>query len=154
MKHYSFQIFADYNQILLHDDSCEGDLSGLWNGKTYEQMIVTSSNSLSISTARNVDLPVEIVICDDKPLATYEKWDHIVQCSLKVTSGSLVVRGVSDYLQNAARISLESGQYTVWVFYGGLNTVSNDCLEGEDHYKIILWRSNIIASFELLKSYR
>ena len=31
MKNYSFQIFADYNQVLLHDEACEGDLSEAWN---------------------------------------------------------------------------------------------------------------------------
>lgn len=151
MKSYSFQVFADYNQVLLHDGSCEGDLSESWNDEAYKKMIVASDDALAVSTMRNMDVPVEVVVNDGKPSVVPDDWDHIVQCNLGIPSGSLVVRGVSDYLPDAARIELESGQYTAWVLYGGLNTVSDDGLDGEDKYKIILWRSDDVVLPEVIK---
>ena len=152
MKKYSFQVFADYSQVLLHDEAWESDFSEAWNDDAYRKMVVASDEALAISTARNMDVQVEIIVSGDKPSIDFADWDHIIQCNLGLSSGTLVVRGISDYLPDSAKIELEPGQYIVWALYGDLNTVSDDGLEGKDHYRVILCRSDAITPLEVLKS--
>jgi len=151
LKSYQLEIFADYNQILLHDESIEDDAAESWGEEAYKQMVDTFDGCVALATARNLDVPVEIVVCDTEPLEDANSWDHIVQCSINLPSGKLVVRGVSDYLPDAKRIELEPGQYSVWLLYSGLNTLSDDGLDGNDHYKVVLWRSRAPLALDVLK---
>ncbi len=151
MESYSLEVFADYRQILLHDEKDDGDHSELWDDEVSKQMVVVSDGAVTMSTARDMDVPVEIVITDSEPSYIAGEWDHIVKCGLKLSSGNLVVRGVSDYLPNAKKIAVAPGQYTVWLLYGGLNTIDDDGLEGEDHYKVVLLRSESITELAILK---
>ena len=61
------------------------------------------------------------------------------ECDLAVQSGRVVIAGCTDYFPDAARIDLSPGQYRARVYYGKLNTLSPDGLDGNDHYKIVLW---------------
>jgi len=56
-----------------------------------------------------------------------------------VASGPLVVAGCPDYLPDAKRIALAPGVYRVRVSYGGLDTVSEDGLDGNDRYRVQVW---------------
>lgn len=151
MESYSLEIFADYNQILMHDEMDDGDLSESWNDEAYNQMVVVSKNSLAMSTVRAMDVPVEIIVAGDEPSYVAAEWDHIVQCSLNVSSGNLIVRGVSDYLPDAKKIAVTPGQYTAWLLYGGLDTIDDDGMEGEDRYRIVLCRSELVIELAVLK---
>lgn len=151
MESHFLEVFADYHQLLLHDEKDDGDHSELWNDESSKQMVVVSDSAVTMLTARDMNVPVEVVIADNEPSYVVDEWDHIVKCSLKLYSGSLVVRGVSDYLPNAKKIVVAPGQYTVWLLYGGLNTLDEGGLEGEDRYKVVLFRSEFIAKLVILK---
>jgi len=152
LKSYQLEIFADYHQILLHDEFFKDDAADSWGEEAYKQMVDISDGCVALATARNLEVPVEIVVCDSEPCEDPDSWDHIVQCSINLPSGKLVVRGVSDYLPDAKRIDLKPGQYSVRLFYGGLDTLSDDGLDGNDLYKVVLWRSNAPNALEVLKN--
>ena len=152
MKSYQLEIFADYNQVLLHDEAIEDDVSESWDEKAYKQMVDVSNGVVSLATARNLDVPIEVVVCDIEPSEDTGSWDHVVQCGINLPTGRLIVRGVSDYLPDTKRIELKPGQYSVWLLYGELNTLSDDGLEGNDHYKVLLWPSSTPLTLEVLKS--
>ena len=44
-----------------------------------------------------------------------------------------------DYFPDAKRLPVSPGCYRVRVYYGGLDTLSTDVLEGEDHYQVAFW---------------
>ncbi|MDW4736332.1 hypothetical protein NQ293_26040, partial [Escherichia coli] len=46
---------------------------------------------------------------------------------------------------DAARIDVAPGTYRVRVSYGGLDTLSEDGLEGDDRYRLQLWPAPPIA---------
>ncbi|MGY5615417.1 hypothetical protein [Vibrio brasiliensis] len=152
MKSYSLEIFADYNQVYLHDETIESDLSVAWDDQAYEKLIVVDHGCIEISTARNMDVPVEIVVSDEKPDIDKKSWEHIVYCGITLASGLLVVRGPSDYLPDATRVKLKPGNYAAYVLYKGLTTLSEDGLEGDDYYKIILWPSDDAVDVTVLKN--
>ena len=47
--------------------------------------------------------------------------------------------GSTDYYPDAARIPVTPGMYVVRVYYGGLDTIRDLGLEGDDHYRVVLW---------------
>ncbi len=142
MSTFQFDVFADYFQVLVCDGGSESSISDAWNEQAIRDMFISTENEFSFNTARNMDVPIEIVICNKTPAIELSKWDHIVQCCLNVTTGCLYILGVSDFLPEAKQIAVESGQYIAWILYGGLDSISSDGLEGDDHYQIILLRSD------------
>lgn len=152
MKSYYLEIFADYNQVYLHDETIEPDLSVAWDDQAYENLIVVDHGCIALSTARNMDVPVELVVSDEKPYIDKKSWEHIVYCGISLDSGLLVVRGPSDYLPNATRARLQPGYYAVYILYRGLTTLSEDGLEGDDYYKIMLWPSDEVVEVSVLKN--
>jgi hypothetical protein len=58
-----------------------------------------------------------------------------------VTSGRLVVAGCTDYFPDAARIDVPPGSYRARIYSGNLNSLSDDGLDGDDHYRVALWNA-------------
>jgi len=56
-----------------------------------------------------------------------------------------VIAGCTDYFPDAMRIPVPPAVYRVRVSYGGLDTLSDDGLEGDDHYRLQLWPATSIA---------
>lgn len=151
MKVYKLEIFADYNQIYLHDELSGADFSSSWNDKTYKNMAAVIDGAIGLVAARNMDVPVEILICESEQPLDLDTWEHVVSCGIALYSGTLVVRGPSDYLPEAKKISVKPGYYVANLLYKGLNTLSEDGLDGDDYYKIVLWPSVEIQKLKLLK---
>jgi hypothetical protein len=79
-----------------------------------------------------------------EPEQDFEAWDQVTECSIEVPSGRLVIAGCTDYFPDAARIEVAAGTYRVRVSYGGLDTLSEDGLDGDDHYRVQLWMASKI----------
>jgi len=86
-----------------------------------------------------VSVPVTIELLSSEPAADFGESDHVVECSLSVRSGRIVVAGCADYFPEAKRIDVPSGMYRVRVSYFGLTSLSNDDRSGNDHYLLQLW---------------
>ncbi len=151
MSTYTLEIFADYNQIYLHDESAEADFADSWDDDAYKKMVVVTEGAIGLVTARNMDVPVEILLCESEPLLDLGEWEHAVSCGIELRSGVLIVRGPSDYLPDVQKINVEPGCYAAQILCKGLNTLSEDGLEGDDCYRVILWRSEAVEEFKLLK---
>ena len=140
---YKFDLFADYFQFYLKDEGADGDLSENWTPEAVDRLLALGHGIIGIGTVRNMIVPVTVEIHDTEPDETLDEWDLTNECSIEISSGKLVVAGCTDYLPDAARIELSPGHYRVRIFYDGLKTLSADGLDGEDHYKVVLWRQPI-----------
>jgi hypothetical protein len=65
--------------------------------------------------------------------------DHIVEGSLSVAGKNLVIAGCTDYFPEATRIQIEPGDYRVRACLSGLDSLSEDGLDGADRYHLQLW---------------
>ena len=74
-----------------------------------------------------------------EPVLELDRWDRVNECSIAIESTKLVIAGCTDYFPDAKRIKLTPGTYRVRVLYGKLGTVSEDGIEGDDHYQLQLW---------------
>ena len=146
-------VFADYFQFYLQDKFVDGDLYESWGDAAIANLIATGSGTVGIMTARNMDVPVKIIVFDSEPEIDDEKnqVDQINECDLALNSGKLVVLGCTDYVPDAYCFSLDNGIYRVRIYYMNLDKLSKDGLDGEDSYLIHLWKVSRKEGSKILK---
>ena len=148
----TFELFADYFQFYLQDENSNGIDGESWTATAHEARLALEDSAFAVCTARNMDVPVTIVVSDGPPDLDLSSWDHAVEFSVNLPSGKLVVAGCTDYFPEAERISLASGSYEARVLYANLDRLSEDCLDGDDYYRVELWKGSI-KSLRVLKQY-
>ena len=136
---YTLNLFADYHQLYLQDEQADTDTPEDWGEQLTTRMIAVDPGIVGIGTARNMTVPVRVDLVATRPDDDFDVWDHVAEASLEVSSGQIVIAGCMDYFPDAKRLPVLPGCYRVRVYYGGLNTLSEDGLDGEDHYQVVLW---------------
>ncbi len=145
MASHDLNLFADFFQFYLQDESADGDLSGAWDSVAIQRMFAVSNGVVGIGTARNMDVPVRLEFLDSEPAADFANFDHVVEGALHIKSGPLVVAGCTDYFPDAARFDVGVGTYRVRLSASGLGTLSQDGLDGQDRYRVQLWQAAYVA---------
>lgn len=144
MPSHDLNLFADYFQFYLQDESADSDLSDAWDSVAVQRMFAVATGVVGIGTARNMDVPVRLEFLDAEPVPDFANFDHVVEGSLHLKGGSLVVAGCTDYFPDAARFDLGPGTYRVRLSASGLSTLSEDGLDGRDRYRVQLWQASYV----------
>lgn len=144
MPSHNLNLFADYFQFYLQDESADGDLSDAWDSLAVQRMFAVSNGVVGIGTARNVGVSVTLEFLDLEPTPDLANFDHVVEGALHIKSGRLVVAGCTDYFPDAARFNLGRGTYRVRLSASGLGLLSEDALDGLDQYRVQLWQAPYI----------
>ena len=145
MKSFEVSLFADYFQFYIQDEAATGDLSQAWNEEATDLLLAQAPGTVGVGTVRNTDVPVTVNILEHEPDDDSSEWDHVVEASLDVASGRIVIAGCTDYFPDAMRIEVVPGTYRVRVSFGALDTLSEDGLSGNDHYRLQLWLATATA---------
>ena len=132
-------MFADYFQFYLQDETAEGNLGDSWTNEAVQRLLALAPGTIGVGTARNMTVPIMVEVHDQEINEYDGNWDQINECSIKVTSGRIVVSGCTDYFPDAARIIVPTGTYRARIYYGELDSIRNNGLDGDDHYKVVLW---------------
>lgn len=133
----SYSIFADYRQFYLWDKGVGPDAPTDYTDEDVEKRIKVAPNVVVIQPERNMDVPVEVEVLDCAPCPDLEHWDHVVEASLELPSGQLEIHECTG--GPIDQLSLPSGSYRVRAHYGALSELSADGLDGNDHYKLVIW---------------
>jgi hypothetical protein len=141
MQRFEYTLFADYFQFYLQDESAEGDLSNSWTQEATDRLLAVAPGTIGVGTVRDTNVSVVVEISDSEPGADLSAWDYVIECTVEVLSGRVVIAGCTDYFPDAARIELAPGPYRARIYYGDLNSLSEDGLDGDDHYRVVLWRA-------------
>ena len=141
MHCHQLTLFADYHQFYLQDEAVYGDLSQAWSPEAVERMLAVADGVVGFGTLRNMRVGVTLEMLEEPPGSDTAGFDHVVEGSLDARSGTLVVAGCTDYFPDAARFALAPGTYRVRLSISGADTLSEDGLEGEDHYLVQLWQA-------------
>jgi|SRR5579871_6423118 len=150
-KSVELSLFADYFQFYIQDESAAGDLSENWDQEATDRLLAIAPGAVGIGTARNMEVPVTIELHNREPDDDSSEWDHVVEAGLNIASGRIVIAGCTDYFPDAARVEVPSGSYRARVSYGALDTLSEDSLSGEDHYRVQLWLDTPSTAVHVIK---
>ena len=141
MSRYYFNVFADYFMIDLLDDGADWP-EPIVKEEDVSDRVIVSDGVITIMTARNMSVPLLLEIGASPPgeavYSEIETWDHVVECSIQIKSGRLAIWGNGEYYPDCPRVSVEPGTYEVRIFHGGLTTLSEDELAGNDVYWVVL----------------
>lgn len=148
IKRYS--IFADYHQFYLWDHGASPDAPTDYTEADTVRRIKAGPFVVVIQPERNMEVPVEIEIRDGPPDLDLHAWDHVAETSLALPSGKLEIHECTGGSIDILTVS--AGTYRVRAHYGGLGTLSEDGLDGNDHYRIVLWPAPF-ANLAVLKHY-
>lgn len=102
-------LFADYFQIHLQDEQCESDLGEAWTEQACLDGLAVAHGIVGIGTAVNWDVGVEVVVLASEPRDDSSAYDHVVEASIQVPSGRLVVMGCTDDGPDAPRFEVQTG---------------------------------------------
>jgi hypothetical protein len=121
------RLFADYFQILVLDEASETSLDRAWNDSTLSDRIVALRDVLGIRTEVNVDIEVDVEWSTEPPGLDAERFDHVAEASVEISSGRMVVMGNSDHLPDAHRVEVIPGWVRIRVQKSNLgNAVAAD----------------------------
>lgn len=132
-----YEIFADYHQFYLWDRARDASSALDYTEADCTARIKTGPFIVVIMPERNMAVPVTLELADRAPDPDFEAWDHVTEASLDLPSGGLEIHectgGSVDVLE------VEPGSYRVRTHHGGLDSLSEDGLDGDDQYRIVLW---------------
>jgi len=147
-----YELFADYHQFYLQDDDRSlGDLSDAWTLEATQRLLAVARGVVGIGTARNTTVPVVVEILETAPEPDLNDWDQVVEASLEIATGRIVVAGCTDYWPDAARIDVRPGRYRVRSSCAGLNSVTS-ALDGNDRYRVQLWPTTHATAPTVIKA--
>ncbi len=145
-----YNIFADYFQFYLWDHEENPDPPIDYTDEDTVHRIKQAPFVVVVQPERNMIVPVDVEIVRERPEPAFDVWDHVAEASLMLPSGKLEIHqctgGSIDIL------TVPAGTYRVRAYYGGLGTLSDDGLDGDDHYRIVLWPAPF-ADLAVLKQY-
>ena len=136
-QHKSFELFADYHQFYLWDRGMHPKAPEDYTDEDTRLRIKTGPHVLVIQPERNMTVAVEVEIHDAEPPCDADRWDHIAEASLHLPTGQLQVHECTG--GPVADFCVEPGWYRVRSHHGGLDTIDESGLEGNDHYLAVLW---------------
>jgi hypothetical protein len=102
-----------------------------------------------------MDVPVTLKLFDREPEITNDNIESVGQineCDIEATSDKLVIAGCTDYFPDAKGIDVDEGIYRARIYYGNLDKISEDGLDGDDSYEIHLWPTKETNGLKVVKS--
>ncbi|WP_420139517.1 hypothetical protein [Sphingomonas sp.] len=132
-----YAIFADYNQFHLWDHAVTPSTALDYDDADIERRIKVAPFLVVIQPERNMEVQVDLEIADHAPDDSFDDWDHVAEASLDLPSGKLEIHQCTG--GSVDILSVPPGTYRVRAYYGGLDTLSEDQLDGHDHYRLVVW---------------
>lgn len=133
------KVFADYHQFYVWDPvASDRHAPEDWSDQDVANRAKVVPGVVVICPVRNMEVPVEIGIWDSEPQVIFSAWQHVIEAPL-ATAGLVEIHECTG--GSLACFSVEPGDYTVRALYRGLDTLSEDGLEGKDCYEVQMWKS-------------
>ncbi len=156
LSHHELEVFADYSTMLVQDDQARlGDPGPAWFEALATNWINAAPGIVGVGAARPFDVPVIVDVRRTPPADNtleLQQAQHVTEASLAVPSGRLLI-SMQDFDDELPRIPLTPGTYVVRVYSHGLDTFSEDGLDGEDRYHVVLWPTDEEHPAQVIKRY-
>jgi len=150
---YHGVIFADYFQIYLRDEA-HSELPDDYTEESIAHRLMAGPTGIIIHTARNMSVPVCVEWHDQRPTSDLDTFQHVVDAGFRCPTGQLVLAGMTDDESTSPRLVVGAGLLGVRVSCSGLDTLSEDGLDGEDQYLVQLWPESKPTALHVLKAWQ
>lgn len=151
MSMHVFNIFADYHQFYLWDSGVDPSAPEEYTRNDIRRLIKAVPHVVVIQPLRNATVPVELQVCSEDPGFDESQWDHVAECALDLPTGKLQVHECTG--GPALNLAVPPGTYRVRALFAGLDTLSDNGLDGDDRYRIVLWPGDNIP-LHIVKQWR
>ncbi|MEU8265436.1 hypothetical protein AB0C02_33165 [Micromonospora sp. NPDC048999] len=102
-------LFADYYQIHAFDEGSQADFGDEWTDQAVDDRLAVAEDGVAIGTTVNVNVAVSVEVLNGPPADDSIEFDHVVEASIRCSSGHLVVMGCTDYEPDARRFPVTAG---------------------------------------------
>ncbi len=132
------KVYAGYFQFHLFDADAIGDTGSeaFWTTDANAARLAVVPGALGVSTNTYGEVPVTLTVYDSAP--PLPDADHLVEASLTLTQGKLIVDGCPDEPTDLA-LQLPAGDYRVRIASYGLQNGDSQIEYNGDQYHIALW---------------
>ena len=149
---FNGELLADYFQIYVKDRA-NPDVLATYSEDAISARLLMGPHAAVVHTARNMTVPVIVEWYDVRPRLEIERYQHVVEGGFNSPSGVLVLAGMTDYEPTAQKFSVKAGPLGIRVNMSGLDTISEDGLDGRDQYLVQLWPGQELSGPLVLKSW-
>jgi hypothetical protein len=121
------------------DSTRATDSNDFWTDEAHINRLAVEEGIIGVGTESYTYIKAEISILAQRPASTdLEKYDHVVEASLKIHSGVIQVLNCPDSTLEFEK-QIIPGDYRVQVRSLGLETVKDEFEEADDKYLILVW---------------
>lgn len=138
IRHEAMEVFADYHQFYVQDGEVNPPAPEDWSDADIAHRAKAAANVVVVCPVRNTTVPVQVELHDVSPQLQRSAADHLVECSLALPSGHLQVHECTGGA--VLNWQIEPGHYQVAIVYERLGSLTFDGLDGDDRYRVLLWR--------------
>src|SRR5690349_3402075 len=112
------EIFADYHQFYVWDGGVDPQAPEEWSEADVERAVKVAEHVVVVCPIRNMNVPVELEVRTSEPSYHLAAHDHVVLCTLRISSGQLQVHECTG--GEKLRLSVAPGVYKVLVLFSNL----------------------------------
>jgi hypothetical protein len=134
------QIFADYFQVFVTTEIVLDD-NPAWTDAEFTEHLALVETGFVISTFRNMEVKVKITCLNQKPVLEVPYDLMTEEHQIFIEKDELFIYGPSDYIGDIKKIKVNPGLYKYVVVFYNLSSISEDGLNGDELYEIILWEA-------------
>ncbi|MCB9850717.1 MAG: hypothetical protein H6817_08430 [Phycisphaerales bacterium] len=138
-----YQVFAEYSQFYIWDIGIDPGAPCDYDDEDCSRRVKVAEQCVVIMPERDDTVPVQFEVRPDEPQRDDDAWDHVVECSIDLPTGRLQISTVS--CGDVANWRVPPGSYRVRASFGKLGEVDANRLDGNDHYRVVLWPGDAIA---------
>jgi hypothetical protein len=150
LEQHDLTFFTEYYQFYILDSETEAqtDSADFWNDEAGKRKLAIGEGLLGVTVAKYAEIKVQFLVLSTEP-REHSYADHIVETSLKLPSGLLMVKDCTNF-ETQLELNLEKDIYRVRISSFKLWTVKGD--EGDDYYVVEIWKADF-STTKILKEY-
>jgi hypothetical protein len=133
----SVTVFADYFQFYLWDPEADPKAPEDWTDQNVSDRMRIGPSIVVVCPARNTKVPVTVEVFDSDPGIDLDAWDHVAEATLETRSGLVQVHECTGGPVGEFRV--QPGAYRLRACFAGLDSLSDNGLDGDDWYHVTLW---------------
>lgn len=137
-----FEILVDHFQFFLEDCKSRADTSQLWDEEASIRRVDVRDDIIAIGTENFEETVIAVIeIQRGEPVDSLKGWTHVVECSISIHSGCIMLTAPELDITTVPRIAIPPGLYRSRIFFGSTSTAQFEHDKNHKNmFRIVLWK--------------